>query len=175
MSAGQKERALSLGQIIAAELRQEAVSTRKMLERVPADKMTWKPHEKSMALGRIAGHVVEMLMWTGATLTADELDFAKVDYKPKDYREASELVADFDKNLADALAQLDAAPDAAMAENWTLRRGEQVLFTLPRAAVLRTMVMNHVLHHRGQLSVYLRLLDIPVPSIYGPSADEPTF
>ena len=140
MSAGQKQ-AMSLGQIMAAELRQEAISTRKMLERLPADKLTWKPHDKSMSLDRIAGHVVEMLVWTRATLTADELDFAAMDYKPRAYTEASELVADFERNLADALEVLDRTPNETMSENWTLRNGEQVLLTLPKAAVMRTLVI----------------------------------
>lgn len=172
MSTGQKEQAMTIGQMIAAELKQEAVATRKMLERVPHEKFSWKPHEKSMTLGRLAGHIVEMVNWTDATLKHDELDFAKQEYKPKEYADASELVADFDRNVANAADVLNSTVDAAMMENWRLRSGEQVFFELPKAAVMRTMVMNHIIHHRGQLSVYLRLNDIAVPSIYGPSADE---
>ncbi len=175
MSAGQKEQAMTLGQMMAAELRQEAVSTRKMLERLPADKFAWKPHDKSMSLASIAGHVVEMLIWTGATLEADELDFAKSQFQPKTYTSAAELVADFDRNLNAAVEALSAVPDEAMGENWSLRNGEQIFFTMPKAVVLRSMVINHIIHHRGQLSVYMRLLDVPVPSVYGPSADEQLF
>jgi uncharacterized damage-inducible protein DinB len=163
---------MSLGQIVAAELKQEAISTRKMLERIPADKLSWKPHEKSMTLEALAGHIVNMVSWTSLTLKDDELDFAKMDYKPPTYSDASELTAEFDKNVAESLETLAATPDETMAGNWTLRNGEQILFTLPKAVTLRTFVMNHVIHHRGQLAVYLRLLDIPLPSIYGPSADE---
>lgn len=172
MSAGQKEQAMTIGQILAAELKQEAGSIRKMLERLPAEKMSWKPHEKSMSLERLAGHVVEMMLWTNVTINADELDFEKMDYNPKTYTDASELVADFDKNLADTLEILNNAPNENMGNNWSLRKGEQIYFTMPKAVVMRSMVMNHIIHHRGQLSVYMRLLDIPVPSIYGPSADE---
>lgn len=175
MSIGQKEQSMTIGQMIAAELKQEAGSTRKMLERIPADKFSWKPHDKSMTLARLAGHVVEMVMWTGITLTQDELDFAKSDFQPKEYTEASELVADFDKNIADAVGILSSASNETMMQNWKLRNGEEIYFEMPKAAVLRSMVMSHIIHHRGQLSVYLRLLDIPVPSIYGPSADEQIF
>ena len=175
MSAGQKEQAMTIGQMMAAELRQEAVSTRKMLERLPADKFSWKPHDKSMSLASIAGHVVEMLLWTGVTIEADELDFAKSEFKPKEYTSAEELVADFDRNLAAAVDALNAAPNEAMGENWSLRNGEQIYFTMPKAVVLRSMVINHIIHHRGQLWVYMRLLDVPVPSVYGPSADEQIF
>ena len=175
MSIGQKEQAMTIGQMVAAELQQEAVATRKMLERVPNEKFSWQPHEKSMTLIRLAGHIAEMVMWTDATLKADELDFATADYKPKEYTDVSELVADFDKNIADAVETLNSTANETMMQNWRLRNGEQIYFELPKAAVLRTMVMNHIIHHRGQLAVYLRLLDIPVPSIYGPSADEQIF
>ncbi|MEO6589915.1 MAG: DinB family protein [Pyrinomonadaceae bacterium] len=175
MSIGQKEQAMTIGQMIAAELKQEAGSTRKMLERIPADKFSWQPHDKSMTLARLAGHIVEMLLWTGATLTQDELDFAKSDFKPKEYTDAAELVADFDNNIGDAAELLNSTSNEAMMENWSLRNGEEIYFEMPKAAVMRSMVMNHIIHHRGQLAVYLRLLDIPVPSIYGPSADEQIF
>ena len=174
MSAGQKEQVMTLGQILMAELKHEAVSTRKMLERIPAGKLAWKPHEKSMSLEHLAGHIVNMFGWTNVTLKQDELDFAKSDYKPKSYREASELVADFDKNIEEAVETLSNISNEEMAENWTMRNGEQVYFTMPRTAVMRTFVMNHIIHHRGQLSVYLRLLDVPLPSVYGPTADEQT-
>lgn len=172
MNTAQKEKTLTLGLMLALELEHEAVSTRKMLERLPADKLAWQPHTKSMTLGQLAGHIVEMVSWTGPTLTQDELDFATMGYKPKVYTSGAELVADLDKNVADALAVLHRAPDESMAGNWTLRNGAEVYFTMPKATVMRSFVMNHIIHHRGQLTVYLRLLDIPVPSVYGPSADE---
>lgn len=172
MSAGQKEQVMSLGQILTAELKYEAVSTRKMLERIPAEKLSWKPHEKSMTLERIAGHLVEMVGWTKMTLTENELDFSKFDHQPKEYADAAQLVADWDASVAESLEVLNNASDETMAENWTMRNGEQIYFTMPKAAVMRSFVINHIIHHRGQLSVYLRLLDIPVPPVYGPSADE---
>lgn len=172
MSVGQKEQLMSLGQILSAELDHEAASIRKMLERLPNEKFSWKPHEKSMTLERLAGHIVEMVGWTRQTLTQDELDFSKFDYKPKEYKNASEMVADLDKNVSEAVEILTNTTDETMAESWTMRNGEQIFFEMPKAAVMRAFVMNHIVHHRGQLSVYLRLLDIPVPSIYGPSADE---
>ena len=106
MSIGQKEQTMTIGQMIAGELTHEAVSTRKMLERIPADKLDWKPHEKSMSLARLAGHIVEMSGWTETTLTQDELDFSTSDYAPKDFTTAAELVADFDKNIARSLEVL---------------------------------------------------------------------
>ena len=174
MDAAQKEQITTLGQILTAELQHEAISARKMLERIPSDKLTWKPHEKSMTLERIAGHIVEMVGWTKETLTQDELDFSKYDYTPKVYTNSAELVADFDNNVAQAVEILRDTSNETMAENWRMRNGEQIYFEMPKAAVMRTFVMSHIVHHRGQLSVYLRLLDIPVPSIYGPSADEQT-
>ena len=172
MSAGQKEQVMTLGQILAAELKHEAISARKMLERIPGDKLAWKPHEKSMTLERIASHIVEMVGWTKETLTHDELDFSKFDYTPKQYTDSTQLVADFDKNIAESIEILNDTTNETMAGNWTMRNGEQIYFTMPKAAVMRSFVMSHIIHHRGQMSVYLRLLDIPVPSIYGPSADE---
>jgi len=162
----------TMGSILIAEIEQEAISARKCLERIPADKFAWKPHEKSMTLERIAGHIVEMVSWTKATLTHDELDFSKFDYTPKQYTDSTQLVADFDKNIAESIEILNDTTNETMAENWTMRNGEQIYFTMPKAAVMRSFVMSHIIHHRGQMSVYLRLLDIPVPSIYGPTADE---
>ncbi len=172
MSTGQKEQTMTLGQMLAAELQHEAVSTRKMLERLPSEKLAWQPHEKSMTLDRLAGHIVEMLGWTGVTIANDELDFSTMDFTPKVYTDSADLVADFDKNIAEALEVLNNTSNETFGENWTMRNGEQVYFTMPKAAVIRGFVLSHIIHHRGQLSVYLRLLDIPVPSIYGPSADE---
>lgn len=172
MSAGQKEQTMSLGRMMAAELKQESAATRRCLERLPAEKFEWKPHEKSMSLGRLAGHIVEMTDWIKATIDAEELDFAKFDYTPKNYTESSQFIADLDAKTEEALEILNSVPDEAMGETWTLRNGEQIYFQMPKAAVLRSMVLNHIVHHRGQLAVYMRLLDIPVPGLYGPSADE---
>ena len=154
------------------ELDNEAKVTRQCLERIPAEKFDWKPHEKSMTFGRLASHVAEMFGWTGSTLKQDVLDFATREYTPFEPRTTEELVAFFDKHIADAKAALADASDETFMKDWTMRNGEQVYFTMPKVAVMRSFVMNHIIHHRGQLSVYLRLNDISVPSIYGPSADE---
>lgn len=157
---------------LIAELEKEAATARKCLERVPAEKFAWKPHEKSMAFGALAVHIAEMFGWTPVTLQQPELDFAKFDYKPYEPATTEDLLEYFDKNYAEALEVLKSTGDETFLENWTMRNGEKVYFTAPKAAVMRGFVMNHIVHHRGQLSVYLRLNDIPVPSIYGPSADE---
>lgn len=155
-----------------AELKQEAASTRKLLERVPMDKPDWAPHAKSMKLGNLANHVAELPGWTMVTLDQDELDFAKFEYKPVIPKTADELVKKFDDQVAKAVECLNRTSDETFMQNWTMRQGEQIFFTLPKAAVLRSFTFNHSYHHRAQLGVYLRLLDIPIPGIYGPTADE---
>ena len=125
-----------------------------------------------MSFGRLASHVAEMFGWTPPTLQQPELDFSKWDYKPLEPATTADLVDFLDKNVAEALDALRNATDDVFMENWTMRNGEQIYFTMPKAVVMRSFVMNHIVHHRGQLSVYLRLNDIPVPALYGPSADE---
>ena len=156
------------------EMTNEIATTRKVLERLPADKFSWKPHEKSMELGKLASHVAEMFGWTQSTMGSSELDFATMDYKPFEPKTSEELIKFFEKTSSEALSTLEGKPDEAFMETWALKNGEQTYFTLPKVAVMRSFVMNHIIHHRGQLSVYMRLLDVPVPGIYGPSADEPT-
>lgn len=156
----------------AAELKHEAVKTQKMLERVPMEKATWKPHEKSMTLERLARHVAEMSEWATMTIKTDELDLSKV-YTPNPVMNTTEeLVSFFKLKNEEAIAALENVNEEEMKKPWTLRNGEQIYFSQAKALVMRDMVMNHIIHHRGQLSVYLRLLDIPVPGPYGPSADE---
>jgi uncharacterized damage-inducible protein DinB len=162
----------NLATALISELQLEAATTRKCLERIPAEKFDYKPHEKSMTMGRLAVHVAEMMGWVIETVNKTELDFATMDYKPLEPQTTEELVGFFEKILADSIEALKTTSDEAMMENWTLRNGEQVYFTMPRVQVLRGMVFNHIIHHRGQLSLYLRLNDIPVPAMYGPSADE---
>ena len=157
-----------------AELENEAKVTRSVLERIPADKFDWKPHEKSMTFGRLASHVAEMFGWTKETLKSDVLDFATMDYTPFEPKSTDELLAFFDQHIATSKAVLAETSDETFLTTWTMRNGEQEYFTMPKVAVMRSFVMNHIIHHRGQLSVYLRLNDIPVPAIYGPSADEGT-
>jgi len=175
MSNGQTEQTATLGQTLAAELKQEALSTRKMLERIPGEQFQWKPHEKSMPIIGLAKHIADMIGWADMTINHDELDFEKSDSTPKEFSDASELVAYFDENLSNALEILSSVSNETMMQPWRLRSGEKIFFEMPRMAVMRSMVMNHIIHHRGQLAVYLRLLDVPVPSIYGPSADEQVF
>ncbi len=167
--------ATSSGRLAAAflaELDNEAKVTRNCLERVPADKFDWKPHEKSMTFGRLAVHCAEMFGWTKETLKQDVLDFSTAEFKPFEPTSNEELLAFFDEHIAVAKSILGETSDETFMTEWTMRNGEQVYFTMPKVAVMRSFVMNHIIHHRGQLSVYLRLNDIPVPSIYGPSADE---
>lgn len=158
---------------LIAEIEEEEKAARACLERIPADKFDWKPHEKSMPFGRLAVHVAEMFGWVDHTLTTDELDFAANPETAFEPKSTEELVAYLDEQLTKAKSRLAQTPDEAFMPNWTLRAGDQVFFTLPKIVVLRTVVLNHIYHHRGQLSVYMRLNDILVPSIYGPSADAP--
>ncbi|NTS41533.1 DinB family protein [Flavisolibacter sp. BT320] len=161
-----------LNQALIPEFKHEAASTRKILERVPFDNPDWKPHEKSYTLARMAGHVAEIMQWTAATINSEGLDFAKGEYKPFFPTSKEELLERFDAHYQEALSLLENVSDENLKSNWTLQHGDHVIFTLPKIATLRSFVMNHLIHHRGQLSVYLRLLDVPVPGMYGPSADE---
>ncbi|MBL8124789.1 MAG: DinB family protein [Pyrinomonadaceae bacterium] len=172
MSTASAATSNTIGSSYIAELEHEGRVARQVLERVPEDKFDWKPHEKSMTFSRLASHIAEMISWTGPTLQFPELDFSKMDYKPFEPSSNAELLEYFDKNLAEAIDVLRNTSDEQFMENWTMRNGETVYFTMPKVAVMRSFVMNHIVHHRGQLSVYLRLNDIAVPSIYGPSADE---
>ena len=163
---------MSIAQSLLPEFDHEFATLRKTLERVPDGKWDYTPHAKSMNLGRLAGHLAELGGWTNATIEADELDFSKVPYAPFNPTSTAELVAKLDDIVAKARPVLAAATDADMMKPWTLRMGDTVYFTMPKVAVLRSFVMNHMVHHRAQLGVYLRLNDVPVPSTYGPSADE---
>lgn len=162
---------MNLSEMMAAELRQESATTRKMLERVPQDDFNWKPHEKSMSLGQLASHVANLhSTWLVSSLTQDEFDLA--DSKPLKAESVAEILEAFDRNIVRALELLKAQTDEGMSTSWRLKRGGQVIFEIPRWAVFRSMVINHIIHHRGQLSVYLRLRNIPLPPVYGPTADE---
>ncbi|MBO6577247.1 MAG: DinB family protein [Rhodothermales bacterium] len=159
------------GTALIPEFDQETAGTRRMLERIPADALNFRPHEKSWTLGQLATHCGQLLSWTRPTLELNELDIANI--PPARERTTPEsILRHFDEQRADARAALEAASAAVMAEPWTMRAGEREFFTLPKMVCIRTFVFNHSVHHRGQLSVYLRLLDIPVPGVYGPTADE---
>jgi len=164
---------MPINESFIAELKHELVPTRKILERVPIDKPDWKPHPKSTSLGRLATHIAEIPGWTAATLDHDELDFSKIDYKQRVANSTDELLHILDENSEKAMTALKNAPDGRFMENWTLRNGDKIFFTMPKIAVLRSFSYSHWIHHRAQLGVYLRLLDIPIPNMYGPTADEP--
>lgn len=163
---------MRIAELLLLELQQESANTRKMIERIPTEKLDWQPHEKSMTIGRLATHIAELPIWFGRIISAPEFDFTTSVFKPQKVETTSEIVTIFDKQMEEAKSILQSADDETMNRIFTLRRGEQVVLQLPRKVVLRTFAMNHVYHHRGQLSVYLRMLDIPVPGMYGPSADD---
>ena len=157
------------------EYDQEIAGVRRTLERVPADKFGWKPHRKSGSMLWLAGHLANLPTWGTLTVNRDELDMVpggKPMEPPPPPADTAELVASFDKNATEARAAIAGASDADLMKPWSLLSNGSVLFTMPKAAVLRSFVMNHLIHHRAQLGVYLRMNDIPVPSLYGPSADE---
>lgn len=169
---------MPISQTILPEFEHEMANTRKTLERVPDDKFAWKPHEKSMTLGGLVTHLANIPSWTKETFNREELDVAPPGappYRLEEKKSAAEALATFDENVASARAALEAATDENWQGKWSLLMGGKTIFTLPRTAVMRGFVMNHLIHHRAQLGVYLRLLDVPVPSIYGPSADEGGF
>ena len=163
---------MSFGKAFVNELMVESNSTRKILEKVPANKMDWKPHDKSMTLGRVATHIAEIPSWVTLIATTDELDFLKRDYKPYTAKDSNELVSLHTANVEEAMKALENMSDEDLAKSWKMRRGDTVISDMPKAEAIRRMGLNHAVHHRGQLSVFLRLLDVPVPGMYGPSADE---
>ena len=165
---------MSIIQMLLKEQEQEAVTTRKMLARVPDDKFDWQPHEKSMTIRRLATHIAELPTWITMTLNTDELDFAKGDYKPVIINTTSELLDHFEKSLADGRASLTKATEDQLELPWTLRNGDTILSTSSKSEVIR-MSFSQIVHHRAQLGVYLRLLHVPIPGSYGPSADEINF
>lgn len=155
------------------ELRHEAALTRTILERIPEDGMDYKPHTKSMDMRTLGSHIAEMLMWVDATINQHEYVMDMASYVPYKAASKQELLETFDRNLAAAIECMTGTPDPSMLETWTMKDpAGNVFFQLPRVAVLRGFIFSHMIHHRAQLGVYLRLNDLPVPSIYGPSADE---
>lgn len=163
---------MSIAKSLMPEFEYEMANTRKLLEVIPMDKADWKPHEKSFSLGRLTTHVAEIPGWLTMTLNTEGLDFSKGDYKPFATTSSEELLAFFDKNVAEAKASLEKATDEDFMQNWTMRNGDQVYFTMSKIAVVRTWALNHLYHHRAQLTVYLRLLDVKFPGMYGPTADD---
>ena len=162
---------MAIKDALLPEFDREMQVTRKVLARVPDGKFAWKPHAKSMTLGRLATHLAQIPGWVKETLVQDSIDIGG-EFKPTDLATRDEVLAAFDKVVAAARPLIEAATDGQFMAPWTLKNNGQDVFTMPKLSVVRAWVFSHTVHHRGQLSVYLRLNDVPVPSIYGPSADE---
>ena len=163
---------MSISKALVAEFKHESNNTRKILERVPTDKLAWRPHEKSMTIGRLATHIAEIPIWIDRAITQSEFDFATAVFK-RETKESTEAILQlFEERKESAIKLMESASDELLNSPYTMRRGEQILVTGPRKVHIRTVGFNHIYHHRGQLSVFLRLLDINIPGMYGPSADE---
>ena len=157
------------------EFDQEMANTRKVLERCPEEKFAWKPHPKSWPMANLATHIANMTGWAVDTIQKDSFDYAPPGappFKEEPVKTRAELLSRFDKNVQAARTALAAASDEHMMKPWSLLAGGKAIFTMPRAVIIRSMILNHTIHHRAQLGVYLRLNDIPVPAIYGPTADD---
>jgi uncharacterized damage-inducible protein DinB len=159
------------GKTLVPEFDHEASLTRKALERVPFDKADWKPHEKSYSLGELATHIAEIPGWMDITLNQDVFEMDGP-YEPAKPATVEELLEIFDRNTARAREVLASATGEQLMENWSMKQNGEVVFSMPKMAVLRGFILSHAIHHRAQLGVYLRLLDVPVPATYGGSADE---
>ncbi|HTU32216.1 MAG TPA: DinB family protein [Candidatus Acidoferrum sp.] len=160
---------------LLAQFDHEMVGTRKTLARVPEGKPDWAPHAKSMKMGRLAGHLAELPGWAVETINLDELDIHPANgpqFQPLVMTSRKQLLEEFDKKSAAGRVAIATASDDKLLSPWTLLAGGQKIFAMPRLAVLRSFVLSHIIHHRAQLGVYLRMNDVPVPSLYGPSADE---
>jgi uncharacterized damage-inducible protein DinB len=167
-----RRRLVKISDALLPEFDQEMANTRKTLERIPEDKLSWKPHEKSMTLGRLAGHVAELPGFATTTIGRDSLNLSSGEYKPLFAASRQQVLEAFDQKVVEARAAIAGASDEHLMKPWSLEYQGKTIFTLPRVAVLRGMTFNHIVHHRAQLTVYLRLNDVPVPALYGPSADE---
>jgi uncharacterized damage-inducible protein DinB len=163
---------MSIGKLLVSEFDAEMKKTRTTLERLPADKPDFKPHPKSMALGKLAPHVAQLAGFGLAVLTTPELDFSKGSYKPIPMESAAQLVSVLDEGAAKVRSALVSLPDEAWTQSWKLSFGGKPIFEGSRFLAYRQMFLNHIVHHRAQLGVYLRLNDAPVPATYGPSADD---
>lgn len=167
---------MSIARALIPEVQHETGLTRQLLALVPDAKADWKPHPRSMSLGSLAVHMVECFQWGADTLKSTEYDMAPVGgqaYQPPAFTSAAAAVATLERNAAAFVAALETATDADMMVEWSFKKAGSILFAMPRIAVLRGMILNHLIHHRGQLTVYLRLRDIALPSTYGPTADLP--
>lgn len=160
------------GATMFPEFDHEFAETRRALERVPDDKLDWKPHDKSYSLGQLASHLAEIPDWMGPTLQTDLLDLDEMDYEPFEASSREELLDKFDRSVTEARKILSGTSGETLMEEWSMKYGGEITMTMPKAAVVRSFIMSHNVHHRAQLGVYLRMLGVPVPGHYGPSADE---
>ncbi|RZK50179.1 MAG: damage-inducible protein DinB [Pedobacter sp.] len=165
---------MSIQQALAIEVERETQNTLRMIEVIPSEKLDYKPHPKSMSLGELASHIVELHGWMGHVLNSNDFNF-HTDYVPFKASSSEELSASLKANQQFNETALANFTEENYFSEWTLRAGEHVIAKLPKAGAIRFIVNNHLIHHRGQLSVYLRMLDVPLPGIYGPSADEKQF
>ncbi|MFC9539790.1 DinB family protein [Lysinibacillus sp. NPDC056959] len=159
-------------QLIVGDTTNELATTRRILERLSEEHMSWKPHEKSMTLGELATHLINLLNWQIAILQYPEFDLSTVPLRRKPLEKQSDVLDEFDANIGKLKNLLAKCDEKTLGEEWTLRHGDQIIRREPRAIAFRIFGLNHMVHHRAQLGVYLRLLDISVPGIYGPSVDE---
>ncbi|WP_336785479.1 DinB family protein [Paenibacillus sp. MMO-177] len=159
-------------QLIVGDAEHELTNTRRILERLPDEHMAWKPHEKSMTLGGLATHLINLLNWQAAILLSPELDMSTVSGRREALQKREDVLAEYDANAAKIIGLIAECDENKLSEEWTLRNGDYIILRQPRAMALRSFGLSHMIHHRAQLGVYLRLLDIPVPGLYGPSADE---
>lgn len=163
---------MTIAEAMIAEFSQESIGTRTMLERLPEDKLSWKPHEKSMSLGRLATHVAEIPEWAETIVNDETFDMDAAGFTPKELTSKQEILDYFDENVEKFKKVMSGQGDEHLFKNWKLIAGGHTAVDLARVACLRGFVLSHLIHHRGQLSVYLRENDVPLPAIYGPSADE---
>jgi len=159
-------------QLIVGDAAQEWAATRRMLERLPDEHIAWKPHAKSMTLGGLATHLINLLNWQIGIVQHPVFDLSTVPQRRVALESRADVLEEFDANVGKLAKLIDECDERTLGEEWTLRRGEHMILRQPRAIALRTFGLSHMVHHRGQLGVYLRLLDIPVPGMYGPTADE---
>ncbi|HTE24795.1 DinB family protein [Flavitalea sp.] len=159
-------------EMLIGEIKREAANTRKMLERLQDAHLPWKPHEKSYTTAKLAQHISNIPTWISLILNSEGLDLANPLPRLEPLTSAAELLAFFDERLATCLSSIEQSPDSGLEKTWALTQGETIIIKAPKKIVMRYLVLNHIVHHRGQLSLYLRLQDIPVPGMYGPSADE---
>ena len=162
---------MSIQQALAIEIQRETENTIRILKTLPNDQFSYKPHPKSMSLGELANHIVELHGWASFVFTSNEFDF-HTDYKPSTLQTVEELVTALEALTKKNLEVVNALTDEEYFKNWKLKAGEHIIADLPKAGAYRFIVTNHLIHHRGQITVYMRLLDLPLPGIYGPSADE---